>query len=215
MPSRNKVKQYLPNSVYHVYNRGVEKRAIFLGSQDYRVFLNSVRDYTLPREEVAEDAVLRYKSMQRLNSRLQSLARIPTYAGNVRILCFALAPNHFHFLLKQVEVDGMTRFMRSLSTKYSMYFNRKNKRVGSLYQDVYKARRIGTNKDLLETSRYIHRNFFGTSGSPETNPWSSLQYYSHKKAPKWIHQSDVMDAFTKSPHCSKHKTYLDYIKDQP
>jgi len=40
MPARNKVKDYLPNGYYHIYNRGVEKRTIFVDHQDEAVFLS-------------------------------------------------------------------------------------------------------------------------------------------------------------------------------
>ena len=40
MPARNAIKQYKENGYYHIYNRGVEKRDIFIDKQDSSVFLN-------------------------------------------------------------------------------------------------------------------------------------------------------------------------------
>ena len=51
MPARNSIKQYIENGYYHIYNRGVEKRLIFLDEQDYSVFLSYLKEYLLPKNE--------------------------------------------------------------------------------------------------------------------------------------------------------------------
>ena len=66
--------------------------------------------------------------------------------------------NHFHLLLYQREVDSINYFMRSLATKYAMYFNQKYKRVGHLFESIYKAVEIETDEQLVNLSKYIHRN---------------------------------------------------------
>jgi len=45
MPSRNVYKTYVKDGYYHVYNRGVEKRKVFLEEIDYKVFLNNLKLY--------------------------------------------------------------------------------------------------------------------------------------------------------------------------
>jgi putative transposase len=215
MPSKNRVKQYLPNSVYHVYNRGVEKRIIFQGADDFTYFISCLKQYTAPRDDLIREMVLRHRSRAALNSKLKPLLRMPLYEGRIKILAFSLIPNHFHLLIKQREIDGMQCFMKSLGVKYAMYFNNKNHRVGSLFQDIYKARLIKTKADLLRVSKYVHRNQLGLSTNLEEYPWASFQYYSHKKIPNWIHQNEVLDAFARSAHYKKYKSYFDYVKDQP
>jgi putative transposase len=42
MPSRNTIKEALPGAIFHVYNRGVERRQIFLDSHDYRRFKSQI-----------------------------------------------------------------------------------------------------------------------------------------------------------------------------
>jgi putative transposase len=49
MPSRNEIKEALPDAIYHVYNRGVERRRIYLDSRDYHRFLAQIQQ-TLDRE---------------------------------------------------------------------------------------------------------------------------------------------------------------------
>ena len=50
MPARNAIKQYIENGYYHIYNRGVEKRRIFLDEQDYNVFLKYLKEYLNPKD---------------------------------------------------------------------------------------------------------------------------------------------------------------------
>lgn len=45
MPAKNSVRQFIPNGYYHIYNRGVEKRTIFLDKQDYSVFLHYLKKF--------------------------------------------------------------------------------------------------------------------------------------------------------------------------
>lgn len=43
MPSRNTLKDYLSEATYHVYNRGVERRQIFMDHHDYQRFKQQMR----------------------------------------------------------------------------------------------------------------------------------------------------------------------------
>ena len=48
MPAKNSLKEYSPDSYYHVYNRGVAKQNIFLDQQDYKTFLSYLKLYLTP-----------------------------------------------------------------------------------------------------------------------------------------------------------------------
>ena len=109
-------------------------------------------------------------------------------------------PNHFHLLLNQVSKESMRHFMQSLCTSYSMYFNKKYKRIGSLFQDIYKAALIVEDPYLLHLSRYIHLNPIEllTGPSPvsvEKYPYSSYAYYLGKKQVMWINPKPILSFF--------------------
>jgi len=76
----------------------------------------------------------------------------------VEILAYVLMPNHFHLMVKQITENGVTEFMRKLSTGYTNAFNIKYKRVGPLFQGKYKIAHIKTNRHLLYLPYYIHLN---------------------------------------------------------
>ncbi len=54
---------------------------------------------------------------------------------------------------------GIELFMHRLGTGYTMYFNAKNKRSGSLFQGKFKASHINSNEYLLHVSAYVNLNY--------------------------------------------------------
>lgn len=159
MPATNSLKDYSKSSFYHIYNRGVEKRLIFQDDQDYAVFLSYLQTYLLPKDmdllnQQLSDPTLSSKEKEKI----LSLLRLNNFSDEITLLAYCLMPNHFHFLIQQKSADTIDKFMNSIGTRYTMYFNKKYKRVGSLYQDVYKAVMVYTDKQLLNVTHYIHKN---------------------------------------------------------
>lgn len=130
--------------IYHIYNRGVDKRNIFLNTRDYQRFIKSL--------VVFND--IKTLNGQHFNDLIDNRSKDPL----VNIIAYCLMPNHFHLLIEQRTDDGITKFLQKLTTSYTMYFNFKNKRTGALIQGVFKRSHIKTNPRLLEMSRYIHSN---------------------------------------------------------
>ena len=155
MPRKNSLKTYVKNGYYHIYNRGVEKRIIFENDQDYKVFLDYLK-YSLSEPPKPEE-IKKTFTLQGLP--FKGVPRLPkNFNEKIEIIAFCLMPNHFHLLVKQVDNSSLANFMMSLITRYSMYFNKKYDRVGSLFQGVYRAILINDESYLLHLSRYIHLN---------------------------------------------------------
>ena len=92
----------------------------------------------------------------------------------VRLLAYALMPNHFH-LLACTPKGNLSEFMRHFNISYTGSFNRKYRRSGHLYQGRYKAFLIDADNYLLEVSRYIHLNPLRMkSKEPIEKRWQSL-----------------------------------------
>ena len=70
---------------------------------------------------------------------------------------YVLMSNHFHLLL-HTPIGNLNRFAQRFNTAYTVYYNRRHKRSGHLYQGRYKAIVIESDNYLLELSRYIHLN---------------------------------------------------------
>ena len=88
----------------------------------------------------------------------ESLYSLDIDAPIVDIGAWCLMPNHFHFLLRESKEGGITQFMLKITTAYSMYFNRKTERVGSLLQGPFKAEHIHDDTYLQYLFAYIHLN---------------------------------------------------------
>lgn len=65
--------------------------------------------------------------------------------------------NHYH-LLVETPKDGLNRAMRYLNGVYTQAFNRRQRRVGQLFQGRCKAILVDKDAYLLELSRYIYLN---------------------------------------------------------
>jgi len=76
---------------------------------------------------------------------------------HVRVYLYCLMPNHVH-LLVETPSGNLSRFMGSVLTGYTVYFNRRHQRVGHLFQGRYGAQIVEGNEYLLKLSRYIHLN---------------------------------------------------------
>lgn len=159
MPARNRLKEYVSDAWYHVYNRGINKERVFLDDQDYAVFLSYLKTYLTPKDEkILSEMISNPSSSWRDKAQAVSLLRLNNFFDSINLAAYCLMPNHFHFLIRQGREDAMDSFMNSLCTRYSMFFNKKRKRVGPVFQGVYKAVRIMSDEQFIHVSRYIHRN---------------------------------------------------------
>lgn len=216
MPGGNARKQYAEDSYYHIYNRGVEKRLIFQDTQDYYVFLSYLKDYLIPKDEKGlRDKLADPNTSYKERDKIIKLLRLNNFAKEITLLAFCLMPNHFHFQIKQNGENSIDKFMNSLGTRYSMYFNRKYKRVGPLYQGVYKAVLITTDEQLLELSRYIHKQALALQGQAwergmEEQPSSYLDYIGKRKA-HWVHPEEILGFFSKT---NPKLSYEAFVKEE-
>jgi len=88
----------------------------------------------------------------------QSLDDIDRGETLVDIGIYCLVPNHFHLLIKEKTENGISEFVKKVATGYSMYFNKKYERTGSLFEGPFKAKRIDTDEYLKYIFSYIHLN---------------------------------------------------------
>ncbi|MCB9810585.1 MAG: transposase [Candidatus Nomurabacteria bacterium] len=139
---------FVENEFYHVYNRGVDKRTIFLDSQDYNRFTELM---------FLSNSAL-HISVRDIRERFASVYEFDRKNKLVSIGAYCLMPNHFHILITPMVDGGVTAFMKKLATGYSMYFNKKNNRSGSLFQGTFKAEHTDTDEYLKYLYAYIHLN---------------------------------------------------------
>jgi putative transposase len=130
--------------IYHIFNRGVDKRKIFSDQKDLNRFFQSmlVFNHTEPIGSLFEQSFQKDKIKKPL----------------VKFVAYNLLPNHFHFILEQVSEGGISEFMKRLLGGYTWYFNNRHKRSGSLFQGTFKSKHIDSNEYLLHVSVYVNLN---------------------------------------------------------
>lgn len=208
MPSNRKI-VFANDEIYHVFNRGVEKRPTFISKRELERALLTLDFYrfsklpfklsrllTLPEDE-------RLKVIQYIYDECQKI---------VEIIGFCLMPNHFHFLLKQKQDGGISTFVSNFTNSYTKYFNTKHERVGHLFQGQFKAVHIGFNEQLIHVSRYIHLNpvssFLIKPDQLENYYWSSYPEYIKTPAKSIADKEVILEQF------SSVDKYKQFVLDQ-
>lgn len=156
---------------YHIFNRGVNKNDIFFSERDYKRFLKTAIHYKNFTHKFGSNASASYDPV---SSKLEKMEK-----PKIQILAYCLMPNHFHFLIKQLEEGGITWFMQHLTNSYVHYVNIKHNRVGPLFQGRFKNVLVDSDEQLLHLSRYIHLNplISNLTTDLKTYTWSSYPSY--------------------------------------
>ncbi len=168
--------QFQNKYYYHIYNRGVDKREVFMDEGDYLRFLRGMREFNRPDPIESLRRLDQIRRRERKAPRALSGAAPDSALGAnpVEIIAYCLNPNHYHLLLKQVVDKGISKFMQKLGQGYTSYFNLKNNRTGQLVSSPFKSKEIKSDAQLLYVSAYIN-------GNP--------QIHKIAKADKWIYSS--------------------------
>lgn len=166
------------NQIYHLFNRAIDRQTIFTTKWEYKRALETLKYYhfaNLPFKfsqflNLPEDD--RQKMVLELNKKNEKI---------VEFIAFCIMPNHFHFLVKQLKPNGISKFMSDFTNSYTRYFNTKHERKGHLFEGLFKAVLVESDEQLVHLSRYIHLNpvtsFIIKQEELERYNWSSLPEY--------------------------------------
>jgi REP element-mobilizing transposase RayT len=155
---------FIEGEYYHVYNRGNSKQKIFLDDKDRDRFVkllflcNSNKNIRF-REDVVEMKIDAFDF-----DRGEQI---------VSIGAWTIMPNHFHIYItipqgadsgnsgknkRSTEENNISFFMRKLCTAYTMYFNKKHSRTGSLFEGRFKSVHVEDDIQAKYLFSYIHLN---------------------------------------------------------
>ncbi len=186
---------------YHIYNRGVEKRDIFLSHLDLFRFFQSIKEFNTinPIGSIFENSFRKYTVDPSAPS--EKL---------VEIIAYCLNPNHYHLVVRQIAEKGVVKFMQRLAGGYTLYFNTEHKRSGVLFQGKFKAKHVTSDKYLLHLSVYVNGNnllgsrtpklskssldeYLGVSEKPICNTGIVLEQFRDLEAYKRFYESSLQD----------------------
>jgi len=198
------------NQIYHVYNRGVEKRKIFIDDKDYLRFIHDLFEFN--DEAVAKNLFFYFnRSTSEVQPHYLKPERKPRKLL-VEVLIFCLMPNHFHLLIKQKKNNGVVKFMQKIGTGYTMYFNQRYERVGPLFQGRFKAKLVNQESHLIHLPYYLHCNPLDLE-SPE---WREKEIKNYKKAMSFLEKyrwSSFLDYIGEKnfPSVTQRKFLLEFL----
>lgn len=149
-------KTLLVNSeYYHIFNRGTDRRTIFPNEEMFARFLQDMDEFntTIPIGSIYENS---FRKGRQLGNPVSKFG--PQPKPLVAVVCYCLNPNHYHFILQQIEDRGIEKFMHRLGLGYTKYFNQRHERSGVLFQGPFRAIHIDSNEYLLHLSAYVNLN---------------------------------------------------------
>jgi putative transposase len=174
--------------LYHVLNRGVEKRTIFLDTSDHARFVHNLYEFN---DSAPANNDRRLAQMIEIRSQ--------SFGGRKKIVDlhgWCLMGNHYHLLLSERVENGISDFMRKINVGYAMYFNEKYQREGTLFQGKTKKIHIANDAHFLHILHYIHLN--PLDFLTETKEWRTLkiadaqQALTHLENYRWSSFLDYM-----------------------
>lgn len=110
---------------------------------------------------------------------------------------YCLMSNHYHLLI-EIEQENLSKFMRQLNMNYAIYFNKKNKRVGHLWQGRFKSWYVTDEGYLYTLMYYIEQNPLKANmvKSLEAYPYSSYHYFlDSKNIPECLEKSWIVQNY--------------------
>ncbi len=135
---------------------------------------------------------------------------------NIIIYSFVLMSNHYHLII-ETPLGNLSKAIQRLNGDYALYFSRRHRSPGHLFQGRFKAMLVEKETYLLELSRYIHLNPFraGMVKSPEKYKWSSLYEVlknSNGKLPFTLYTDWLLELFGKRKSAAARK-YLEFVRE--
>lgn len=132
--------------LWHILNRGVEKRDIVIDDKDRIRFIHDL--YALNDVNYARHI---YQPERRNEIQYERECLVDIHA-------FCLMNNHYHLLLSEAHENGISLFMHKFNMGYAKYFNERYERSGYLWQGKHKKIRIVRDAHYMHIPFYIHLN---------------------------------------------------------
>lgn len=185
---------------YHIFNRSLRQAPLFTNKREFDLFLMATKYY------LQMDPPVKFSLFRQQPNKYE----LDFSKTLVKVIAYCLMPDHFHFMVTQLEDEGIKAFIHKLATSYSHYFNLKHNQKGSVFESKFKAVRVESQEQLVHLSRYIHLNPVTSFliEDPENYDYSSYKIYLNKTVSDLVDLSDVMVDF-RSP-----KIYKEFVLSQ-
>jgi len=157
-----------------IHFQGAVYHVILRGNDGQNIFFQPI-DYTV-FESLTSEGVIRF--------------------GH-RIHGYCWMPNHVHLVIEVGEIS-LSKIVQNISFRYTRWVNKKEKRIGHLFQGRFKAVLVNADLYLLELIRYVHLNPVrsGLKQNPDDFRWSSHRAYLGETDCSWLTTDWVLKRFS-------------------
>ena len=138
---------------YHIINRGVERRNVFLDGDDFDRFLSIV-----------------YESFKEYDVVMHS---------------YCIMTNHYHLLI-ETKKTNISDAMKRVNSLYSIYFNKKYKRTGHLWQGRFTSYYLYDDIYFWYVTKYIERNPI------KANMVKQIDQYKYQSFFQWKYKGEYL-----------------------
>ena len=135
-------------------------------------------------------------------------------AHQMRLHHFALMPNHVHLILRVPIGTTLSTVMQRLNLTYTLYYRKRYRYAGYLWQGRFKSLLIDRESYLLECGRYVELNPVraGLTDDPGAYPWSSYQVYAEGRPNPLVHPNPLYHVLGRTEN-ERRLRYQQFIRD--
>lgn len=130
------------------------------------------------------------------------------------LYAYVLMKNHVHLLIETADTP-LSKILQGINQTYTLFFNRKNKTVGHLFQGRYKAILCDKDEYLLTLVKYIHSNPVRAKVVKNLSEylWSSYHTYAEKTCLSNLADTDQVLRMFSENKVKARQLYKAYIED--
>jgi len=137
--------------IYHIVVRAIDGINLFDNKSDYLRMVSNLFEFN-------DDSSVNWQYRKYFNTNSATCPRNLSRNKLVDVLAFCLMPNHIHLLVKQLQDNGISKFMKKNGTGYASYKNKKYNRSGHLFSGRFRAVHVKDENQLITVIVYIHSN---------------------------------------------------------
>jgi REP element-mobilizing transposase RayT len=160
---------FVPNTYYHIYNRGNNREKIFFEQANYLYFLRGLKKYIQPIATI------------------NTYCLMPTHYHLVlkveEVQTPEISPEESQVLDSTKQISGvlsrltpLSRAMKNFLISYTKGINLRYSRIGTLFQGAFKSKAVETYSYLMNLCVYIHANPVKDGLVEEIRDWPYSNY---------------------------------------
>lgn len=115
--------------------------------------------------------------------------------GEIEVHSDCLLGTHFHLLVRTPDGGDLSRAMMRIQNAYARWFNRRNRRDGTLFRGRFRSKLVTSSAYWLTLLRYIDFNAVSAHicEHPAAYPYGSARAYCQGQGPKWLDMTAVRE----------------------